>query len=799
MLPNPTYEDKSKLVHMSNLKRTLPEGDGCKTIQSLTGFKSSVEMEKTIFNLRNISGRLNGIYDRGASRGNSRVDISFHGCLEYSRSQGGKTGEFIDKVINDFLELPLGSHFPCLPERNLYDFTGHLVLRPDDWDWDTPIWKVLYPELRQDDAELDKLDNRLGQVALLWALITMRSDEDVNITVANEFYSSCCSYEPVAVVRFNYGTIRARVSPQPEEGFKVRVITITSLAVSFIGAVARHLLDEHLWSNVETKIGLLSKIKLYTFMDHYGGKKTSDYPSGLFNCLPEWAESVDLTTATDTPPREHIHDIIHGHIDAMRHKSEVFLRFAADVACSERRFVLDKGVKGPCPDKHNCGIMMGEGLSGVFLNNSSNIIRSLAYPFSLAFDSIRGMKTISNTEASSFIEQNKYAIQSFLDHTPLVANKAGSQSGDDVINFSNGPLSVSFRILYIVFGFIPSESTWYSSNTYCTFTEEGAIRTWDSNGWKFVDSFKPRAFSTGGSDPEGKILVSKLKLVSSYMRYFPVGDPRKDRAIQFANDMIDSHPAWKRLINKYDIPIGWPEFLGGIGHPIGMMDNYSLTLSEDNIRVLKGLSKMNPFEAFSHIYEIPEDIQDLDVEDEIRLQIDKLLFELSQFTVLDSFIESDCFLFDVSELVPQQRSWWQTSESRKKFMKENNLSSISQFVDSFIQGQKLKFLLTRDRSLPRQKSWNQSKNRVMKLRSLFSNEQTSIEDYSELTTWKIRESIMNRISAIAVPNIIIKRLITGISLPRLDLSFRHLSAVVDQSGVPPSDTPKSLMFHVGTS
>jgi hypothetical protein len=169
-------------------------------------------------------------------------------------------------------------------------------------------------------------------------MLTLIEEENVQIESDHIPGFPFCRYDRPCQVAYRSGSIRCRVSPQPEEGFKVRVITITSLAVSFIGGVARHILDYDLHSVEEINIGLLSKTKLYTTLDFIGGKLSANFDPDVSkrrqSLVPAHAESVDLTTATDTSPREHVADTLHGHVDVRRHGTAYqFLRMAVDIAC----------------------------------------------------------------------------------------------------------------------------------------------------------------------------------------------------------------------------------------------------------------------------------------------------------------------------------------------------------------------------------------------------------------------------------------------------------------------------------
>jgi len=776
LMPKPSFRQKLAVCGLSNLKRILPEGDGQAIIRSLEQFSNNVENQGShIFDLSKLAYKLSHLYKKSFV-GSSKVDISFHASFEYSRSQGGKTEEFRKKVIFDFCNQSVTNIFPSCPTADVYDITGNIVIRPSDWDTDRNVADCLYLSCLPSDCVIGKTDSRLGLIALLWALTVLREEEDVEIDVEDELFDSFCSYRPGFRIQILGGSCRARVSPQPEEGFKVRTITITSLAVSFIGAVARHLLDHHMWSRPEIKIGLLSKVKLYTVLDHIGGKKSGDFSSNLFNPTPRVAESVDLSTATDTPPRRHVADILNGHLDGLKHPAERFLRFAVELATSKRTFTLDPHRRGRVPREHHCGIMMGEGLSGIFLNDCSAIVRSLSRPFAEHFGLI-GRGFMSNDEAEHFILSNSDEIQWLFDNVPLAPNNNGSQSGDDVISFSNESLSSAYRIIYRSLGFVPSETTWFSSETYCTFTEEAALSTWDSNGWKFADNPKPRSFQTAGADPFGNVLPSKLKLLSSYMRYMDKKDPVFIRCINIADEMVHENRAWARVVKRHDIPVGLPTFLGGIDHPIGLTDSYDQTLTADDFKVIRGLSVMDPLEALDFIIETPEEAKGTVEEIVMKSVLSDIISKVRQLTVVETFIDnSESFIFDMREIIPSEGiPWWECSQRRTAFKKEHGLVSISEFINQISAQMTLKIMLIEGANVrePR-RAWTQTKSRIIRLRDRFrSDPDLTSEEIKTLSIWKIRENVFNQADQLVAPIDTLDSLIDRKSLPSLSLRFKY--------------------------
>jgi hypothetical protein len=782
LLPNPSYLQKKVLVELSNLKRILPEGDKQKVVSSMAGFVTNVERVVIPFNLRKVFRQLDHIFGPPISGTEStRVDISFHASLEFAQGKDGKIGEFLSKVICDFLIRPLGDLFEIEPAEDLIDMFGNVLLRLGDFNPEKTVGESLYLSVFSTPSA-DIHDSRLGLISLYWAMITLLEEEEIMVESDHVPGFPFCRYDRPCQVAYRSGSIRSRVSPQPEEGFKVRVITITSLAVSFIGGVARHILDYDLHSVKEIEIGLLSKTKLYTILDHIGGKLSANFDTDpnkrVQSFVPEHAESVDLTTATDTAPREHVSDVLHAHVDVRDHGvAREFLRMAVDIGCCPRDFIADKSIAHiAVPKVHRCGMMMGEGLAGIYLNDSSAIVRSLAQPFSNRFRTIAGIRT--NDDADRYIDLHRVELQGFLDSVVLGGNKASSQSGDDVINFSKENLSASFRILYRIFGFIPSETTWFSSDCYCTFTEEAAIKTYDSKGWKFVDAIKPRAFKSTGIDPFGKVLVSRIHLICTYLRYIPKDSHTWKSALNIIDRMIDENPAWKRIILQYQIPIGLPQFLGGIEHPIGMTENYLLTLPLEDLKVIKGLSDLAPIDAFGFVWEFPEEIQGTAIEMELLIEMQAILMELGSREILSVFIENDTtFTYDLNEVCPFGQSWWKTQESRKAFVRDNHLVSLHEILTTHVRSSALRIMLDKGLSdRPGQKAWTASKNRINKLRQAFAHVTLDPSDVSELSVWKIKERIFNHLRNLVVPKVVADEILNRRSLPSLSFTLKHRSA-----------------------
>lgn len=562
LLPNPSRILLERLVILSNLGRTQPSPGKEEVEKGLLAFKGLVEQPRRhgLRVRRFVERCFSRFRGKGVDR-RSHWSVTSHASLEYTRRDGGKTQEIIDKVLHEFMQLPITSLCDSKPPEALVDATGTLVIDPEFWDPAAKIGEVVYPGLcsvREISA-----DARLGHIGFLWAWWTLKIEGELALD-SNEFSPGLFLQSTRPQYSAVWCSLLARVEALAEEGWKCRVITITSMAAVVLGHVARHLLDPVLISDELIRIGLRDKVKLWSLL-----RKIRVPPAN--------ADSVDLTTATDGPPREIVQDVLHGLLDGIKHPQDMFLRLAADIACSPREF---QGKHAP--SVHNRGIMMGEPMSGIFLNAMSFAVRSLTAPLLRQFPEI-AEPGWTNVQCDEFIASHQAELQEFLDTSAIPQDdRLSSQSGDDVIAFSNGGYGSAMRVAYRVFELIPSENTWYESTRYALFTEEAAIKVDDGQGWKFVDSIKPRTFVPASSDPDTVPILGKLALMTSYLRYIVEDHGQEDarfvRAVRLADLLINQDPRVWKPIQKDNLAVGLPRSLGGILHPIGLQRSYVSSL-----------------------------------------------------------------------------------------------------------------------------------------------------------------------------------------------------------------------------
>jgi len=764
--PYPTFDLKERLVHLSNMSRTQAVPGSEEIEEALGTFKSNVEaIELNRFYLRGLARKFGTQLKPSFHVNSSHWSLSVNSSLEFTHGMDGKAGEVRERILNEFCVMPTSYLFPERPVSNLFDITGSVVMRPDDWSPDKPIWETVY---LSHFLALGPADERLGHIGLLWALWTIRFKENGFVNVPNEFFQSCTTYGATKCELSSTSSFRARISPQPEEGWKVRVITITSLAVSIIGGIARHLLDPYLWSAKSIKVGLLGGKKLYEVLEMIGGYGTAYHGSKKKGRVPDWCVSVDLSTATDTPSRRVVYETLHGLLDGISHPQDSFLRFAVDVTCSERVFFLSKEVKSTtCPTVHNSGVMMGEGLSGIFLNTMSGIVRSVISQARVNHPGLLYLLGGTNSEIDQNLSKMFPHVQRMIDNLDFAIHPLSSQSGDDGVFFcdSKGAAEV-FRIFFRIFGMIPSPRTFYESNSYATFTEEAAIRTWDSNGWKFVDTVKLRVFQTSDLGVTGSALVSRIGLLRGYLSYItnPL-DRRRVVGEKYAYKMLQRVQSWKHYIERYNPPLGFPLFLGGIEHPCGIDPRYIETVSEDDKAIVKYILDLPPMEALAQIYlpHVTEEVPDVDVEDKIREFIIHFNNHLSDMP--------EGFVIDLDKTHPFIRGQ-KTLDIRDSFKKENNLVSLLDMVNETVSKISFQTMLSSSARPTVVKYPQASRNRLTKLRTLSATVDRGSIDTADLSLWKIKDTVFNRAKALVVNKESISGFLMGQGYPSLNLKFR---------------------------
>lgn len=579
--PNPGFDVLARLVPLVNISRTGPEGGRQECLAAVRGFSENVtRLPKWSFDYQGaICSMLQSHHFRGSKR--SRWEVTEKASREFPRRLGGKTGEFVDSYVNSFRYEPVSSILDVVSTENLYDITGALVLRGSEYSLDDVFCEVAYPDIGVCTDQL--IDSRLGHLGLFWALKELRSTPGIEFNAEEDFENLRRGKRPT--LRIVNGSIDARVTPAPEPGLKVRIITITSFFIALIGSVSRHCVDDSIIEMDETiRIGLSSKVKLYDWLVLLNARNHTGVSSKTGNSLLfDLAVSVDLTTATDTPHRGSVVSVLQGVSDSIAHAHcHSLFQLGVDLVTAPRVFHLPKETISV----HNCGIMMGEGLAGIFLNVSSAFVRYSVREF---MDGLQDYEGNSVAEADAFIQLNVPRIQRIIDTLKFDQPVVSIQSGDDVSSFGFESISRYLVLVYRTFGFLPSEGSWYESKSFLTFTEEIALRTWDSNGWTFVDTVKPRLFRP--LDSKGETAVcSRIKQIGDSLRYMGTHGLR-DRIVTLVDRMIDSCPSLSRVIRTCSIPVGLPTWLGGLGHPIGDEPGYLLTLDQRYRDILYYLSE----------------------------------------------------------------------------------------------------------------------------------------------------------------------------------------------------------------
>lgn len=573
LLPSATLLDFKKVLPFGNLARTSPGADSQKCNEGLDNFFSTVEKEwESQFDFSNFSTRYASLC-KVPFPSVSRWEASTSSSFDYSSSKGGKLGEVIDKVVHEFMHKTIGELLPDRPLTDVYDPLGHLFLKCDDWDPADPVWEKSYPEYGSGEP----LDQRFGLFGVLWSYYDLRERFPKEMSSDSPYFALAQGFTPK--LQF-WGKIPCRVEPLSEEGWKARVVTITPLSVAILQIVLRHVLDPFMRADPNVKIGLLSKVKLYDFMValNHGrdGVDSDGKPSFYFTSC----ESVDLTTATDSPYRKGVSTILRPFVSrVLDGRITEFSDFVLDLCLSEREFSSKRLTR---PLTHRCGIMMGEALSGVYLNVMSGIIRSTVGDFASEFDFYDGS---SVEDADDFIRDNIVEIQEWLDSYVIPSFEGKStQSGDDVVMFDDdgpGHRSRFLILLYRVFGLIPSETTFYSSDRMGTFTEEFCVKNEQTQGWTFVDILKPRLFLPGSTDGLESIL-SRIRQITSLLRYQSEDCDFVYSVSDEVDHMIDSIPALRDRIRKYGIPLSLPAFLGGLDHPIQHAPDGYDSLTDDD-------------------------------------------------------------------------------------------------------------------------------------------------------------------------------------------------------------------------
>jgi len=122
-----------------------------------------------------------------------------------------------------------------------------------------------------------------------------------------------------------------------------------------------------------------------------------------------------------------------------------------------------------------------------------------------------------------------------------------------------------------------------------------------------------------------------------------------------------------------------------------------------------------------------------------------------------------------------------TLKGYDNFRKENDLVSVSDFIDALSSRLKLQLILKGQERQSSKKAWTLCKNRINRLRARFPSTQyaPTLDEISELSVWKIKETIMNRVRQSAISRTTMDSLLEGITLPFLGLNYLTEGKEVD--------------------
>jgi hypothetical protein len=262
--------------------------------------------------------------------------------------------------------------------------------------------------------------------------------------------------------------------------------------------------------------------------------------------------------------------------------------------------------------------MMGEGLSGTYLNVNSGIVRAILGDFMSYFDFYAG---VTVDDARNFVISCQDMFQDYLNSVQIEQFDSNStQSGDDLIAFGHFDTSEVRRfaiLLYVVLGNKPSESTFYSSEFYATFTEEMAIRHSATLGWVFIDCIKPRLYSFTSSDGVGPIL-SHISQITGSLQYVQ-DDMYVQRVCDVVDVIIESNKPIKERILRYNLVPAFPPDFGGLDHPLRLLDGMEVDVPLQDRAMIMRLLSCNREELWEIKYSwVSEDITDNDDAAEIR-------------------------------------------------------------------------------------------------------------------------------------------------------------------------------------
>jgi hypothetical protein len=388
--------------------------------------------------------------------------------------------------------------------------------------------------------------------------------------------------------------------------------------------------------------------------------------------------------------------------------------------------------------------MMGEGMSGVYLNVMSGIVRTFVDQLAAEFDWYVGE---SVQDADVFIAQHHDLIQEFLDDRRSTSFDArSSQSGDDVVDFNDfapGVLRRYFILFYRILGLIPSESTLYSSDSFGTFTEESCYRDNTTLGWVFLDCLKPRLFSPESSDGLQSVL-SRIRQITSNLRYQSDDQDLVHRVSYCVDLMISSNPVIFDRIRRYELVPSFPEFMGGLDHPSSLEDDIQFDIPDVDRSTVVYLKTCSDDELFDIKYHwITSDMRDDESSEALRkilLRVVRLFSELTE-----SLSGSAEPLTYIKESTLADRSdyvgWAEYHRDLRSIKRNLGLGSLDEIIEAVSNGYRLQLMLHGDTK--------GDQNPMIRLRNrrefLISKARDSLAD-PHAFMWKDLRSVSNRLN-----------------------------------------------------
>jgi hypothetical protein len=668
---------------------------------------------------------------------------STNSSFDFKRSDDGKIGEIISKVVNDFIYRTIDEVVPHRPSGPLYDILGNTALLPQDWGIGRPITDCLYLDIGS-----DFIDQRFGLFGLLWAIDDIHSRFPGTLTSDSEYIS--LGLNPPKI-RFD-GVIPSRVESLSEEGYKARVITVSPLSVALLQIMLRHILDPFVRRDPSIKIGLLSSVKLYDLMVSISGGRDGLDNDGNPSFFHRTCESIDLTTATDSPYAKCVRTVVRPFVNTvLRGCLSEFSDFVLDLALSPREFFHDLKPDGHV---HRCGIMMGEGLSGVFLNVMSGIVRTYVDQLSGEFDWYMG---ITSSDADEFISAHSELIQDWLDSVRVSEfDPDSSQSGDDIVDFNDYPpgfLRRYYVLFYRILGLMPSESTFYSSESFGTFTEESCYNDSTTKGWVFLDCLKPRLFNPCSSEVGISPILSRIRQISSSLRFQAQDQGLVERTSRCVDLMIGHNRAISDRIRRYELVPSFPEFMGGLDHPSSFLDDIQFDIPDVDRATVVFLRDCDDDTLFDIKYHwISEELPDDDSSDELRrilrqvLDVFKTLYpgDLDgSYEPLRSYPENS--ILDRSEYI----GWAEFYRDLRAEKQRLGLYNLDEIIETVSNAFRLQLLLHDDRH-PQSNPMIRLRNRREFLISRARDSESDCHDFmwSDLKSlsWKLQRSFSGTVT-----------------------------------------------------